>query len=210
MVFITELHKHIGQTVTLNGWVHTLRDQKHMQFLILRNRNGLVQCVHEKQPYPELSERVSTLTRESAVSITGTVIQNPNVRLGGIEIQLTELLIHNRAKTPLPFDPFPEKPSGIEHRLDQRHLDLRVPQNRLIFEIQTTAEKAMRDFWHLENFIEMHSPKLMGSASESRAELFELPYFNTTAYLAQSPQFYKQMAMAAGFDRVFEIAPVYR
>jgi aspartyl-tRNA synthetase len=89
-------------------------------------------------------------------------------------------------------------------------LDLRTPQNFLIFKIQTEAERAMREFWNSEGFIEIHSPKLMGSASESGAELFEVKYFDRTAYLAQSPQFYKQMAMAAGFDRVFEIGPVFR
>lgn len=207
-IAISELSKYIGQTVILHAWVHTLRDQKHVQFLILRNRTGSVQVVHEKTG--ALAERVSALTRESAVTISGRVVENPGVRLGGVEIQLEELRVVNVAESPLPLDPFSENASGIDHRLDWRHLDLRVPRNRLIFEIQTTVEMAMREYWMQNHFIEIHSPKLMGTASESGAELFALPYFNTTAYLAQSPQFYKQMAMASGFDRVFEIAPVFR
>ncbi len=207
-IAISELSKYIGQTVALQGWVHTLRDQKHVQFLILRNRTGSVQVVHEKTG--ALAEKVSALTRESAISISGRVVENPSVRLGGVEIQLAELSVVNAAESPLPLDPFSENVSGIDHRLDWRHIDLRAPQNRLIFEIQTTVEGAMREYWMQNHFIEIHSPKLMGTASESGAELFALPYFNSTAYLAQSPQFYKQMAMASGFDRVFEIAPVFR
>ncbi len=213
LISISELSKRIGQTVTLQGWVQTLRDQKHVQFLILRNRTGSVQVVHEKTSHSALAARVSALTRESAISITGRIVKNPGVpapRLGGVEIRLVELSVVNAAESPLPLDPFSESVSGIDHRLDWRHIDLRAPRNRSIFEIQTTVEKAMREYWMQNHFIEIHSPKFMGTASESGSELFALSYFNATAYLAQSPQFYKQMAMASGFDRVFEIAPVFR
>jgi aspartyl-tRNA synthetase len=98
----------------------------------------------------------------------------------------------------------------MDQRLDWRYLDLRRPDRRLMFEVQTTVEHAMREFWQRERFVEIHTPKLMGSASESGAELFRVDYFDRNAYLAQSPQFYKQMAMAAGFGRVFEIGPVFR
>ena len=207
---IASLKHHLSQTVAINGWVHAVRDQKQMQFLVLRDRTGYTQCVHEKASDVALAEHLAGLTRESAITAIGRVIENPGVRLSGLEIRLEKLLVHNRAQTPLPLDPFADTPSGIDHRLDHRHLDLRAPRNRLIFEVQTTAEAAMRAYWQEKAFIEIHSPKLMGNASESNAELFALPYFDTTAYLAQSPQFYKQMAMAAGFDRVFEIAPVFR
>ncbi|MCY3765168.1 MAG: aspartate--tRNA(Asn) ligase [Gemmatimonadetes bacterium] len=209
-ISIHRLNDYVGQIITLNGWVHTLRDQKQMQFIILRNPTGMVQASLEKQRNPALAEVVSTLTRESAVRLTGHVAQNPDVRLGGVEIQLAELHIENRAKSPLPIEPFGKDLPGLEPRLDWRHLDLRRPENRLLFQVQTTVESAMRDFWQREGFIEIHTPKIMGSASESGAELFELPYFETIAYLAQSPQFYKQMAMAAGLERVFEIGPVFR
>jgi len=89
-------------------------------------------------------------------------------------------------------------------------MDLRRPENYLIFKVQTTLEMALREYWLQNGFIEINSPKLTGSPSESGAELFELPYFETKAFLAQSPQFYKQMAMAAGFEKVFEIGPVFR
>lgn len=207
---IKDLNQHIGEQVTIQGWLHTLRDQKNMQFLIMRDRTGLVQVAHYKKGDPDLAETISGLGTESALRLTGKVIENEIVKLGGLEIQLEDLLIENAAEIPLPFEPFGEYLPEQDFRLDWRFLDLRRQINQLIFEVQTTAVQAMREFWLQEGFIEIHSPKIMGTPSESGAELFSLPYFDTTAYLAQSPQFYKQMAMAAGFERVFEFGPVFR
>jgi aspartyl-tRNA synthetase len=134
------------------------------------------------------------------------------VKLGGLEIQLESLQVENLAESPLPFEPFGEKDNlpALDYRQDWRFMDLRRTENLLLFQVQTTMEMALREYWVERGYIEMHSPKLMGSPSESGAELFELKYFETKAYLAQSPQFYKQMAMAAGFEGVFEIGPVFR
>lgn len=203
---IKQLGSKVGETVRICGWVGTLRDQKRMQFLIVRDHTGSAQILHEKSVNAELTATIASLTSESVVEIIGKVITNPVVKLGELEVMAESVNVVNRAKALLPFG---ENPT-IETRLDWRFLDLRTPQNLLIFKIQTVAEHAMRLFWMSEGFIEMHSPKFMGSASESGAELFEVKYFDRKAYLAQSPQFYKQMAMAAGFDRVFEIGPVFR
>jgi aspartyl-tRNA synthetase len=139
------------------------------------------------------------------------VVKNEIVKLGGLEIQLESLQVEGAADVPLPFEPFGENNlPDQDFRLDWRYLDLRREINQMIFEIQSTAEQGMREFWLKNDFVEIHSPKIMGAPSESGAELFSLPYFERTAYLAQSPQFYKQMAMAAGFERVFEIGPVFR
>ena len=207
---ISELKDRIGRSATLQGWIHAIRDQKRIVFLILRDRTGYAQAVIEKLRKPELAERVSRLTRESAVTLTGTVAGNPDVKLGGIEIEATGLQIESVAASPLPVDPFTSPLPGQDLRLDRRYLDLRRPEVQLIFRVQTTLEAAMRHFWISEGFVEIHTPKLMGTASESGSELFALPYFKRRAYLAQSPQFYKQMAIAGGLDRVFEIAPVFR
>jgi aspartyl/asparaginyl-tRNA synthetase len=164
-----ELKHKVGAQVTVRGWVQAVRDQKRMQFVILRDETGLAQAVLPKQETAsELNEAITALTAESAVTVTGVAVA------------------------------------------DERYLDLRRPERRLIFEVQTTAEHAMREYWREHQFIELHTPKFMGSASESGAELFKVEYFEGAAYLAQSPQFYKQMAMAAGFGRVFEIGPVFR
>ena len=207
---IKDLSQHIDEDVTIQGWLHTLRDQKNMQFIILRDRTGLVQIAHYKKGDLELAETISGLGTESALTIKGKVVRNEIVKLGGIEIQLQDLQVEAAAEVPLPFEPFGEYLPDQDFRLDWRYLDLRRDINHLIFEVETTVEQAMREYWLKHDFIEIHSPKIMGAPSESGAELFTIPYFETTAYLAQSPQFYKQMAMAAGFERVFEIGPVFR
>jgi nondiscriminating aspartyl-tRNA synthetase len=209
-IYIKDLNHHIDEQVTIQGWLHTLRDQKNMQFLIIRDRTGMVQVAHFKKGNLELAQVISGLGTESALTLTGQVVKNDIVKLGGIEIQLEDLVVENPAEVPLPFEPFGEYLPDQDFRLDWRYLDLRREINQLIFSVQTTAEQAMREYWLDHDFIEIHSPKIMGMPSESGAELFSLPYFETTAYLAQSPQFYKQMAMAAGFERVFEFGPVFR
>lgn len=194
-----------GNTVCVKGWVQTLRDQKNVQFVIVRDHTGSVQTVREKKE-DALSSLISGLTSETAVELTGSVVVNDKIRLGGLEIVIDDLKVINLAPAMLPIT----EDSVLDLRLDWRFLDLRRSANHLIFQVQTAAEHAMRQFWMNNGFIEIHSPKLLATASESGAELFKLPYFATTACLAQSPQFYKQMAMAAGFDRVFEIGPVFR
>ena len=204
---VSDLPTKTGETVQLRGWVNAIRDQKRMQFVILRDESGLAQVVLEKSDPPsELNGRISELTAESAVTLTGEVVADERVRLGGVEIRLRTLEVDSLAEPELPVT----AESALDKRIDWRYLDLRRPDRRLIFEVQSTIEHAMREHWRSEGFLELHTPKLMGSASESGAELFRVDYFEGTAYLAQSPQFYKQMAMAAGFGRVFEIGPVFR
>jgi aspartyl-tRNA synthetase len=204
---IAELPARAGERVRVRGWVNAIRDQKRMQFVILRDESGLAQLTLDKPEEPsELNEQISSLTAESAITVTGEVALDERVRLGGLELRVDELQVDSPAEPELPIN----AESALDTRLDWRYLDLRRPERRLIFEVQTTVEHAMREFWRREGFIELNTPKLMGSASESGAELFRVEYFDTNAYLAQSPQFYKQMAMAAGFGRVFEIGPVFR
>jgi aspartyl-tRNA synthetase len=204
---VEELPAKVGERVKVRGWVQAVRDQKQVQFVILRDESGLVQAVLAKaEPASELNEAISALTPESAVTVIGTVVADERVKLGGLELALEELHVDSLADPELPI----AGDSALDKRIDWRYLDLRRPDRRLIFEVQTTAEHAMREFWRKEAFIELHTPKFMGSASESGAELFKVEYFDGVAYLAQSPQFYKQMAMAAGFGRVFEIGPVFR
>jgi aspartyl-tRNA synthetase len=207
---ISDLRENIGKTVKIEGFLQTLRDQKKMQFLILRDPTGLAQVAHFKASNEDLAARISQINVESSLVVTGMVVDNPVVKLGGLELQLETLELNNLAESPLPFDPFGETLPMLDYRLDWRYLDLRRPINQLLFKVETLVEQAMREYWTKNDFIEIHSPKLVGAPSESGAELFTLPYFERTAYLAQSPQFYKQMAMAAGFERIFEIGPVFR
>jgi aspartyl/asparaginyl-tRNA synthetase len=153
-----------------------------------------------------IAESISGLAAGSFVTVSGELKMDERVKLGGLEIKLSGLTVVSEAiaETPIAAD------SSIDKRLDWRFLDLRTPRNSLIFRIQTTLEHAMRTYWIDRDYIEIHSPKLMASPSESNAELFEVDYFEGKAYLAQSPQFYKQMAQAAGFGKIFEIGPVFR
>lgn len=201
----------IGELITLKGFVQAVRDQKAVQFIILRDHTGLIQIVAERSPAnKEINEITSTLTRESAIEVTGTVISNPGVKLGQMELQLKTIWVASLADAVLPVDIFGKTETDVDKRSDWRFLDLRKPENQLIFRLQTTVEQAMREYWLSNGFVEIHTPKIMGSPSEGGAELFSLDYFGQTASLAQSPQFYKQMAMAAGMERVFEIGPAFR
>jgi nondiscriminating aspartyl-tRNA synthetase len=204
---IGDLPGKIGERVQVRGWVNAIRDQKRVQFVILRDPTGMAQAVLGKDEQPSaLNEAISALAPESAVYVTGTVIADDRVKLGGLELQLDGLEVAGPAEPELPVT----AESTLEKRMDWRYLDLRRPDRRLIFEVQGTVEHAMREYWRRDGFMEIHTPKFMGSASESGAELFKVEYFERTAYLAQSPQFYKQMAMSGAFEKVFEVGPVFR
>ncbi|WP_405876210.1 aspartate--tRNA(Asn) ligase [Streptomyces sp. NBC_00005] len=207
-VLVSDLRQHAGETVSVSGWVNTLRLQATMQFVVVRDHTGRVQVTHRRGGEGDETEAaLESVTAESAVRITGRVVDNAIVKLGGLELVPETVEVLNRAETPLPID----EQTGLEHRLDWRFLDVRIrPQAQLLFAAQTTFEQGMREYAYSQGCTEMHTPKLMGTASESGAEVFELGYFDRPAYLAQSPQFFKQMAIAAGIDKVFEIGPVFR
>jgi aspartyl-tRNA synthetase len=204
---ISQLGNSQDGPVSIGGWVETLRDQKRIQFIIIRDESGSVQVTYPRPADEDvLADKVSALTNGSFVEIHGNLKHDERVKLGGIEILLTDLTVVSES---LPDSPIAEDTS-IDKRLDWRFLDFRRPELNLMMRVQTTIEKTWREHWLDNDFVEIHSPKLMASPSESHAELFKLEYFETHAYLAQSPQFYKQMAMAAGLGRVFEIGPVFR
>jgi len=204
---VRDLRGKLDETVVVYGWVNTLRLQRVMQFAIVRDPTGMVQVVNRRGGEDAGLERtLDELTVESAVAVTGRVVDNPIVKLGGLEIVAESVEVLARADVPLPVD----ANTNLEQRLDWRFLDVRRSAQRLVFDVQTTVERAMRAVADDEGFTEMHTPKLMGTASESGAEVFRVDYFGRKAFLAQSPQFFKQMAVAAGVERVFEIGPVFR
>ena len=196
--------------VSVSGWVETVRDQKKVQFVVLRDESGAVQLVHPR-PFADdgspledsLAEEISGLSQGTFLTATGELKHDERVKLGGVEIKLDPstgsepggLVIASVAiaETPIAAD------SSLDKRMDWRFLDLRRPEQNLVFRVQTTFEHALRTYWVENDFIELHTPKLMASASESKAELFEVKYFEGKAFLAQSPQFFKQMAQPAGF-----------
>jgi len=204
--------------VSVAGWVDTVRDQKKVQFVILRDETGAVQLVNPavRELDPEgvsvgaaealaLTESISGLSHGTFVRVTGELKHDERVKLGGLEVKIGDLEVVTAAlEIPIAAD------SGLDKRMDWRFLDLRHPKQNLIFRIQTTFLHALRTYWVEHEFVEIQTPKLMASPSESRAELFQLEYFDTTAYLAQSPQHFKQMAQSAGFGKIFEVGPAFR
>lgn len=212
-ILVKDLAAREDGPVVLGGWVEKLRDQKRIQFIVLRDESGDVQVTYPRpviddQPDENdaLAATISGLTAGSFVWVTGRLKHDERVKLGGLEIQLDDLEVVTLAdpETPIAED------TSIDKRMDWRFLDIRRSEMNLVFRIQTTIENAWRQYWVENGFVEIHSPKLMASPSESNAELFKLEYFEGHAYLAQSPQFYKQMAMMSGLGRVFEIGPVFR
>ena len=195
----------VDEPVQIEGFLEHVRNTRYMAFLVVRDRSGSLQVTIEKTNHSEWTELLDSLTVESVVSIEGTLRENPQVKLGGRELIPTKLETLSLA-APLPLT----KEANIDTRMDYRWLDLRGEKERLLFEVQTCLVASMREFLLQREFIEIHTPKLIAAASESGADVFEVGYFDRKAYLAQSPQFYKQMAMAAGFERIFETGPVFR
>ena len=198
--------------ICVKGFVETIRNKKTMAFIVLKDITGKVQVTVEKGNDGELDAAVNMLTPDSVITVWGRAVESEYVKLGGVEIYPKKIRVESLA-APLPIDREEGKgheKSSIDQRIDYRWIDLRTEKNQLLFKVQTVLIGAMREYLLNRDFTEIHTPKLIGAASESGADVFEVQYFDRKAYLAQSPQFYKQMAMAAGFERIFEVGPVFR
>ena len=189
----------------ISGFVENFRNKKTMAFIVVKDITGKLQVTIEKEKHPEFTEMLDSLTIQSVVTFEGEVVESEYVKLGGKEMYPSAMKIESIAEA-LPI----KDDSEIDVKMDYRWIDLRRDQNRLMIQLQTTLTAAMREFLIERNFVEIHTPKLIAAASESGSDVFSVKYFDTTAYLAQSPQFYKQMAMAAGLERIFETGPVFR
>ncbi|MBD3406772.1 MAG: aspartate--tRNA(Asn) ligase [Candidatus Lokiarchaeota archaeon] len=209
--FTSEINPdNIGEKVTLMGWVHILRDKGKLKFLILRDERSTCQIfIHQKKVPAELFQIAEQLKPEYAVSVAGEVVEAKQVAAGA-EVIPTSIRILNTAER-LPIDVVEGKVDiDLDTRLNFRILDLRKPTINAIFRIQHSLVRFAREYLEKHEFVEIHTPKIVAEATEGGANLFEVKYFDRPAYLAQSPQFYKQLMLLAGFGRVFEIAPVFR
>ena len=189
----------------VQGFVENFRNKKNMAFIVVKDITGKLQITVIKEEHPEMLEMLDKLTIHSVVTFEGEVVASEYVKLGGKEMYPTTMRIESIAEA-LPI----KEDSEIDVKMDYRWIDLRRDVNHLMLKLQTTLTAAMREFLVERNFVEIHTPKLIGAASESGSDVFEVKYFDTKAYLAQSPQFYKQMAMASGLERIFETGPVFR
>ena len=208
---VNELKKYIGEKIVFSGFIDAIRDKKWVMFVILRDNTGKVQLTIEKsdENNKDLLEIMANTTVESTIRAEVEVMENDAVKLGGLELIPSKIEITSKAE-PLPFDFNNLDGVNIDTRMDYKWLDMRNFRNTLIRQVESCMTEAMRNYLYKNNFIEIHSPKLIGTASESGSDVFEVKYFDRLAYLAQSPQFYKQMVLAGGLDRVFEVGPVFR
>ncbi|SDL13998.1 nondiscriminating aspartyl-tRNA synthetase [Nonomuraea maritima] len=199
-VMSAELAEHAGQRVTIAGWVHRRRRLKSVSFLVVRDRTGLAQTVTAAGDLPP---------EESVVAVTGTVTAGPQAP-GGFELVSPEIEVLAEPCAPPPFDLYrPVVGAGLPTILDHAPVALRHPLLRAPLEISAASVAGFRETLDRLGFTEIHTPKIVGSATESGANVFGIDYFGRPAYLAQSPQFYKQ-AMVGVFERVYEVGPVFR
>ena len=209
---VKDLKNYADKEIVFEGFVDAIRDIKWVQFVVLRDSTGKVQMTIEKslEENKGMVELISSLPLESTVRVNCKVVLNPNVKLNGMELIPSKIVVTSRSENELPFNYKDLDNVNLDTRLDYRFIDLRNDKNMKIFQIQSVIVKYMREYLYNNKFTEIHTPKLIGAASESGSDVFEVKYFDRKAYLAQSPQFYKQMAMASGFSRIFEVAPCFR
>ena len=199
----------LGEVNKVSGFVENIRNKKSMAFIVIRDITGKLQITIEKEKHPEMIEDIDRISIDSVVTFEGLIVASEYVKLNGMEMYPDSLKVESIA-APSPILAPKGEETNIDQRIDYRWIDLRTEKNTLMFKAQSLFINKVREFLVNNNFIEIHSPKLIGAESESGAGVFEVGYFDGKAYLAQSPQFYKQMAMASGFERIFESGPVFR
>ncbi len=199
----------LGKTNHVAGFVENIRNKKTMCFIVLRDISGKLQLTIEKEKHPELNEILDKITVDTVIEAEGLIVESEYVKLNHMEMYPDTILIDSIAE-PSPIVAPKGEETNIDLRIDYRWIDLRTDKNTLMFKTQSYFIAKCREFLVDRDFIEIHTPKLVGAESESGAGVFKVDYFDRNAYLAQSPQFYKQMAMASGFERIFESGPVFR
>mgnify|MGYP000256374078 CR=1 FL=1 len=196
----------VNKEILLKGWVERIRNLGSLAFIILRDCSGKIQLIASKDRCD--LNKIKELRREDVVEVVGRVVANPKAP-DGVEVEIKKIEILNKAE-PLPIEFLGKIETDLSKRLDYRYLDLRNRKNKIIFELKSAIVNFARDFFIGNGFIEIHTPKIVSQGAEGGSELFPVLYYGKESYLAQSPQFYKQLAQASGFEKVFEIGPVYR
>ncbi|KZX12232.1 aspartate--tRNA(Asn) ligase [Methanobrevibacter filiformis] len=200
----------VNKEIIVMGWVHEIRDLGGIIFVLIRDRDGLIQVTApSKEIEAELLSQIRKLKKESVVAIKGT-IQESSRAPNGVEIIPNTIKVLNEASQPLPMDPTDKVRAEIDTRLDSRFIDLRRANVNSIFKIKSKMLHSTRTFFEENGFLEVNTPKLVASATEGGTELFPITYFEREAFLGQSPQLYKQIMMSGGFDKVYEIAQIFR
>ncbi len=195
--------------IELEGWAENVRNLGGLAFITVRDINGRYQVTVSKNSNPEIFEKINEIKAESVIKAVGEKKENAKA-VNGYEIIPEKLEIITTAEQPVPLNLSEKVQSSLDKEIDFRFLSLRKPKTAAIFKIQSTVSNAITKFFEDQGFYQIHSSKIISQATEGGANVFQVLYFDKTAFLAQSPQFYKQMMMAAGFEKVFEIGPVFR
>ncbi len=199
-----------GETATVAGWVHEIRDLGGIAFLILRDTTGKIQVKFEKDEMDDdLVETGLGVHRESVITVTGEVEEEPRAPTG-VEITPEEVEVVAEADPELPLDPSGKVESELSTRLDNRTLDLRKPEVKAIFEIRAEVLRSVREQFRALRATEINTPKIVATGTEGGTELFPITYFGREAFMNQSPQLFKQLMVGSGLERVFEIGPIFR
>ncbi len=208
--YVSELSSELdGKEVTLCGWVHEVRNVGKIVFMLLRDSTGIAQIIGKDGAVSQELMKSMDLPKESVVCVKGIVKANPESKKG-FEISPTEIKNLNPLSSTMPFEVTGKVPADLDVRLDYRYIDLRTSKSNAIFKIQSTILDSFRNFFVARGFQEVRTPNIVGEATEGGADLFSIDYFERKAYLAQSPQLYKQLAVIGGIDKVFMITPVFR
>jgi aspartyl-tRNA synthetase len=208
------LEADFGTELSIAGWIHEIRNLGGIAFILLRDRTGIIQITAiKKEMGNDAFKSITGLPKESVIAVKGIIQPNDKVS-SGFEVLVKDFQVLGQSSSPLPLgvadEDKAELDTKLDTRLDSRFLDLRKPNVAAIFKIRSTTLSAIRQHFESEGFIEIQTPKIVATATEGGTELFPVQYFETPAFLNQSPQLYKQIMMATGFDRVFEIGPAFR
>lgn len=206
-IISSELSGQDGKEVEVAGWVHNVRDVKKLVFVVMRDRAGKFQVIFKDE---SVLEQARKLGLEDVIVVRGIAKNNPSVKMGGVEVEARSVEVLSKAASPLPVDVAEKTDTGFEARFDHRPIDLRREEAQAVFRVRNTLCSTFRNFLSSKGFTEIHTPKIIATGTEGGTNMFEVKYFERQAFLAQSPQFYKQMLVGAGFERVFELSPVFR
>ena len=208
--YSNELTRHIGEKVTIAGWVDNIKELPNLRFIILRDRTGLSQItIHKKNSSPDLISISEKLNLQDVLAVTGTVPEKQIAKIGP-EVSPLEIKVLNRSEVPLPIDISGESDTELDKRLDWRVLDLRSPKNLAIMVIEAKLMEGVEEYLRANGFLQLSTPAILGGTSEGGSEVFKIDYFGANAFLRQDPQLHRQLAIAGGLDKIYDLGPSWR
>ncbi len=208
--YTNELLQHRGEEVTIAGWVDNVKELPNLRFIIIRDREGISQItVHKRDSPKQVIEGSEKLNLQDVLVVKGLVLEKQVAKIGP-EIQPSEITVLSRSASPLPIDIKGESVTQLDTRLDWRVLDLRKPSNSAIFRIEAKVMEGMEEYLRANGYIQVSTPAILGGLSEGGSEVFKIDYFGNPAFLRQDPQLHRQLAIAAGFDKIYDLGPSWR